>query len=156
MSPYAQYARHLSNRSQKLVLSDAFGNVIDSVRYHDTAPWPDADGNGYHLKLIDPLSDNSIAENWTASNEVLISGEETSSERDLFMYPNPVTDLLGINANYEIRSISLFDLTGRELVSDQAVNSCEFYIEMRKYDPGIYFVKIITTRGTYTYKVIKV
>ncbi|MCX6302463.1 MAG: CotH kinase family protein, partial [Bacteroidia bacterium] len=156
MSPNSQYARHLSNKSQKLVLADAFGNVIDSVTYHDSAPWPDADGNGYHLKLIDPLSDNSIAENWTASNEILISGDETPSEKDLFLYPNPVTDLLGINTIYEIRSISLFDLTGRELVSEEIVNSFEFYIEMRKYDPGIYFVKIITIRGTYICKVIKV
>ena len=36
------------------MLADGFGNVIDSVRYHDTIPWPEADGNGYYLKLTDP------------------------------------------------------------------------------------------------------
>jgi hypothetical protein len=156
MSPYGQFTRHLSNKSQRLVLSDAFGNVIDSVRYNDSAPWPDADGNGYHLKLIDPLSDNSIAENWTTSDEILISGDDAPSENNLLLYPNPVNDFLGIISNYEIKSISLFDLTGRELISEETVNSCEFHIDMRRYDPGIYFVRVKTALGVFTYKVIKV
>ncbi|MCX6302047.1 MAG: CotH kinase family protein [Bacteroidia bacterium] len=156
MSPYSQFTRHLSNKRQKLVLADAFGNVIDSVTYHDSAPWPDADGNGYHLKLIDPLSDNSIAENWTASDEILISGDDTPLENNLLLYPNPVNDFLGIIANYEIKSISLFDITGRELIYEETVSSYELHIDMRRYDPGIYFVRVKTALMVFTYKVIKV
>ena len=50
--PYGQFTRNLSNKSEKLVLADGFGNVIDSVTYSDQPPWPDADGNGYYLELI--------------------------------------------------------------------------------------------------------
>jgi hypothetical protein len=53
-NPYSQFTRHLSNKSQKLVLSDGYGNVIDEVQYSDTVPWPEADGNGKYLKLINP------------------------------------------------------------------------------------------------------
>ena len=70
VSPFGQFTRNLSNKGEKLVLADGFGNVIDSVTYSDSSPWPNADGNGYYLELIDPHSDNSIAANWTASTNI--------------------------------------------------------------------------------------
>ena len=43
--------------------------LVDFVEYDDSAPWPtQPDGNGPTLELIDPINDNSIAENWTFSN----------------------------------------------------------------------------------------
>ena len=51
--------------------------LIDRVNYDDSDPWPTApDGNGPTLELIDPLSDNGSAENWTASEE---NGSPTQS-----------------------------------------------------------------------------
>lgn len=65
---FGQYTRNLSNKSQKLVLSDAFGNTIDVVEYLDNTPWPSsADGGGKSLELKNPALDNSIASNWQAS-----------------------------------------------------------------------------------------
>ena len=44
--------------------------LIDSVTYDDKAPWPiEADGNGATLELIDPAQDNTLHQNWRASNE---------------------------------------------------------------------------------------
>ncbi len=156
IAPFDQFTRHLSNKSQKLVLSDAFGNVIDSVSYHDSAPWPDADGNGYYLKLVDPLADNSVAENWTTSDEMLISGDDTPSERDISVYPNPVVDFIEITAAYKIISVSLLDLTGRVIIYEDPVNSDNYQIDMRRLDSGIYFIKVKMIRGTFIYKIIKV
>jgi hypothetical protein len=68
-APFGQFTRHLSNKSENLLLSDAFGNVIDNVTYSDSTPWPDADGNGYYLMLTDINLDNSIAGNWRISND---------------------------------------------------------------------------------------
>jgi len=153
--PFGQYTRNLSNKREKLVLSDAFGNVIDSVTYHDSAPWPDADGTGYHLKLVDPLSDNSIARNWTASDELLISGIDIPGEENINLYPNPVTDFLIINAGNEITSVTLLDLTGRIMTSNNKIDSQEYLLDMRSFDPGIYLVKVNMTRGTVTCKIIK-
>ncbi|KAA0993252.1 CotH kinase family protein [Dyadobacter aurulentus] len=63
--PFGQFTRNLSNRSQRLLLSDAFGNIIDDVTYSDTAPWPtSADGGGKSLELKTPLYDNTNAANW--------------------------------------------------------------------------------------------
>ncbi len=67
-----QNLRNLSNSSQKLVLADPFGNIVDEVTYADTAPWPTAaDGGGAYLNLIDLNSDNSVATNWQAATYTL-------------------------------------------------------------------------------------
>jgi hypothetical protein len=35
---FGQFFRNLSNKSQKIVLADADGDIIDSVEYFDSAP----------------------------------------------------------------------------------------------------------------------
>ncbi len=68
LAPLGQFSRNLSNHAEKLVLADAFGNVIDSVVYSDLNPWPtEADGNGSFLQLKDVALDNSLASSWTVS-----------------------------------------------------------------------------------------
>lgn len=58
----------LSNGGEDLELKDNFDNVIDFVAYDDVLPWDTlADGYGPSLTLCNPDSDNSLAENWTAS-----------------------------------------------------------------------------------------
>ncbi|MFT6924275.1 MAG: ELWxxDGT repeat protein [Crocinitomicaceae bacterium] len=65
----------LSNGGESIVLKDNFGNLIDSLRYDDTAPWPtSADGYGPSIRLCDPFSDNELGANWSASTE-LVSGQ---------------------------------------------------------------------------------
>lgn len=60
----------LSNRSDRLLLLDAFGNPADEVIYHDGGRWPAfADGYGASLELRDPRADNASPEAWAASDE---------------------------------------------------------------------------------------
>tara|TARA_B100000579_G_C22699084_1_gene788875 strand:- start:66 stop:1055 length:990 start_codon:yes stop_codon:yes gene_type:complete len=65
----AEFSFGLAGGGELLRLYNEFGELVDDVEYNDNEPWPDApDGNGPTLELIDPLSDNSIPENWAASN----------------------------------------------------------------------------------------
>ena len=61
----------LSGGGELLQLFDNSGNLIDFVDYNDSYPWPtEPHGNGPTLELIDPLSDNNLAENWEASEHL--------------------------------------------------------------------------------------
>ncbi|MFT6864647.1 MAG: hypothetical protein ACJAVK_003215 [Akkermansiaceae bacterium] len=52
------YSNRLSNTGEWITLVDASGNLIDSFRYNDIAPWPlTADGGGPSLVRVNPASD---------------------------------------------------------------------------------------------------
>ena len=60
----------LGNSGEDIVIIDAAtGAIVDSIDYEDNSDgWPSsADGGGPSLELIDPSSDNNLAENWQAS-----------------------------------------------------------------------------------------
>jgi len=60
----------LGNSGENIVLSNAQGDIIDEVTYDDGGDWPAiADGNGYSVELCDPYKDNSLGNNWKASNK---------------------------------------------------------------------------------------
>ena len=47
---------------------DDLGSLVDIVEYDDDLPWPiEADGLGPTLELKNPSLDNSLPENWSAS-----------------------------------------------------------------------------------------
>jgi hypothetical protein len=154
IAPFGEYARQLSNKSENLVLADGFGNIIDSVWYQDTIPWPGADGNGYYLQLSEPGLDNALAENWTVSNEVFVSDRGIPGQMDLRLYPNPVQDVLSIRAGAEIIMISLSDIQGRLLISVAAGRE-SYELDMSRFSSGTYIIRIITTDRTYTQKIIR-
>ena|GEM_PF-820377 len=59
---------NLSNTGATIALEDGFGNVIDTVTYSDSTPWPFApDGSCVSLELIDPSLDNTDPANWQGS-----------------------------------------------------------------------------------------
>ncbi len=153
-SPYGEFSRHLSNKDESLVLADAFGNVIDNVHYYDTIPWPEADGNGYYLALIDPGLDNSLPEHWMASKETVVSKKEFHSNSDLSIYPNPVHDILFIEADTEIRSLKLFDIQGR-LLQTIEINGLSGELDIGHFRKGTYILEITSSDKIYTRLIVK-
>jgi hypothetical protein len=154
-SPFGKYTKHLSNKSENIVLSDGFGNIIDNVNYSDTVPWPEADGNGYYLKLISAGLDNNDPTSWIASNDVITSSGEIIAYDNLQIYPNPVSDVLTINSDSEIKTLSLADLYGHIIIT---VNpDSQFYeLNMSQLSEGIYFLRIGTSSSKiFVRKIIK-
>ncbi|MEY3398127.1 MAG: hypothetical protein RL220_721, partial [Bacteroidota bacterium] len=59
---------NLGNAGEPIVLEDGYNNLVDSVDYGVTAPWPTgANGGCSSLELIDEILDNVPGENWQAS-----------------------------------------------------------------------------------------
>jgi hypothetical protein len=153
-TPFGQFTRHLSNNSENIVLTDAFGNVIDYVLYDDTAPWPLADGNGYYLRLKDMGLDNSLASSWEASNDIITSVIVPDSEPALLVYPNPVSDVLNIKAGTEIFNVSIYDISGRLIVSKACAGErCS--VSVQNLSKGIYILQVSTIDGNFTEKIVK-
>lgn len=151
---FGQFTRNLSNSSQKLVLSDAFGNTIDYVEFKDAAPWPNADGNGTYLQLNSVTLDNNIGTNWTAMDSNMLSSD-SFSDVNLALYPNPVSNRLTITANEPIENVLIYNVYGSLLYQINANTTTTVNADFSNYASGIYFVTVSNTNGSKTQKVIK-
>jgi hypothetical protein len=150
IAPFDQYTRNLSNKAQKLVLADAFGNTIDEVTYSDAAPWPvEADGKGPFLQLPDLNADNSLAANWVLSSQFTTNISSPNSPNLLRIYPNPATSEITITSEDKaILTFSLSDLPGRALLHQNAGRSREVRVDLSGLPANLYLLEITLEDGS--------
>jgi len=146
-TPFGQFTRNLSDKSQKMVLADAFGNTIDAVEYTDSSPWPtEADGKGSFLELTDLNTDNSLASNWKASgNTTDIEDLATISSS---VYPVPAVSSITVNYNSgSVLTYEITDLIGRTVRNTTGFNSTTNIIPLENLLPNIYFLRLHFDNG---------
>jgi hypothetical protein len=153
--PFGKFSRNLSNKSHKLKLVDAFGNIIDFVEYKDATPWPTSpDGTGPYLQLIDNTLDNSLASSWIASNQTLTAADQNFNSNSILFYPNPATDILTITSDFKVTKVEIFDSNSR-LLKQLQPNSQTLEINITSLEKGIYFIKIYSNETITTKKLLK-
>ena len=75
------------------------------------------------------------------------TGFETLPERMLNLYPNPATDQVQLEADREILSVQVFDITGRLMFAQQP-RARKTMLSVNGMPVGIYILNIQTTEGT--------
>ena len=146
-TPFGQYTRKLSNKSENLVLADAWGNIIDEVHYADSLPWPpEADGDGSYLELIDLDLDNSLPESWTLGYD--LTGITASNESPLTIYPNPTKGILFVETRRATsqqteNEYRISNMMGQTLLSGR-LNDETRQIDLSHLPSGLY---LLTARG---------
>jgi hypothetical protein len=153
-TPFGKFTRDLSNKSQNIVLADGYGNIIDQVHYYDSYPWPDADGNGYYLKLKDTSLDNNIGTSWTASNDTILRNRSGAGSDEIKIYPNPADDYIKISAGEAIGRLEIIDMQGRLLVS-RDISTTTHQVNVRHFPKGAYIVRLTSKGKLFTKGIIK-
>lgn len=75
----------------------------------------------------------------------------TSDLKDLNIYPNPATDYINIlNVKHKIEKVTIFDLTGKQMISDTKEK-----INISKIPSGVYVLSVKTETGIRNFKFIK-
>lgn len=156
LTAYGEFTRHLSNKSQELVLADAWGNIIDVVTYRDTLPWPmSADGRGDFLVLMNLDADNSLGENWTTASEFVGVSHYCQQHADIQASPNPTKGLIQIVSAIPMRQIVVFDMQGRQLLAQELYDDSTS-VDMTAFQSGVYFVRVTDQdRQSVVMKVVK-
>ena len=154
-TPFGQYTRKLSNKSENLVLADAWGNIIDQVHYTDTLPWPmEADGNGPYLELKDLNSDNSLPENWTTGDD-LTGINKFAENQNIALYPNPTSGKIHIALSENATHCQIIGLMGNVL-QEISPSSPDFELDLSGLPSGMYLVKVQFSDGRTAFrKVVK-
>ena len=153
--PFGQYTRKLSNKSENLVLADAWGNIIDQVHYSDSLPWPmEADGEGPYLQLKDLDSDNSLPENWSLGDD--LTGFKTyTDQQNLVVFPNPTSGMAHIELAGNPQLCQIMNLTGN-VVLETIISNPKFEIDLSHLPSGMYLMKFQMADGKSVYgKVVK-
>lgn len=155
-------------------LYDEMGNLIDSVFYQNTYPWPvQPDGAGATLELMDHNPDNELPQNWQASyitggtpglaNSTMgsaIPGLPQSSPL-LYIHPNPGEGIFYLTFTsplHDTFDLRIFNLMG-QLVSAQLKQPCivndQTRIDLRNQPDGIYILSVSANGMVKNFKVIK-
>jgi hypothetical protein len=82
---------------------------------------------------------------WDASP---VKGILSDPKKDLYLYPNPVTDRLTIHYPINIAYLTVKDLQGRVLVSEEIRHSGQAEIDCSALSPGIYMLELTDGSGS--------
>ncbi len=97
-----------------------------------------------------PPTDLSVSATITVEEPVLVVNPNKSA---ISIYPNPALDKLSLNSSEVVRSIELYDISGKLLMS---VNPESMHIELdlSRIEGGTYIVKVYTESGIYLERII--
>ena len=83
-----------------------------------------------------------------------LSIENYSELSELKFYPNPVSSILNLESNQELKSIEIFDLLGKKVKEIKLQNTIT-KINMSSLEKGTYFLKVYSVSSFEIIKVIK-
>lgn len=81
--------------------------------------------------------------------------QDTKTNTELKIYPNPVYDRLSISSASTIKNIQICDISGKVCLSKKQVNSNEITVFVHDLSSGSYILKIETTDGFEVKKINK-
>ncbi len=119
--------------------------------------------NGDGFIRVTGKNDNGQLGNGTISNEntfIYIScynsvlSNEDFVLNEVKLYPNPVNDVLNITFDNEIKSVSMYNLLGQEVMT-KSVNSNDTSLNISDLKSGTYLVKVTSNNEVKTAKIIK-
>lgn len=142
-APYGEFARNLSDQSQHLLLADAFGNTIDEVTFEDQLPWPNADGNGKHLKLISLDLDNALASSWVDDDGVLGITEHSEAALAVRVFPNPAVNYVYIEGLPEsVGELLVTNVVGETVATYHTNGSDVLKLDLSALPGNTYFLQM--------------
>lgn len=83
-----------------------------------------------------------------------LSAIDLATDHSIAVYPNPASSVLNIEADSLIRTVDVFDINGR-LLQTSLRDGLKATIDIARYNPGIYLLKITTANGIKIQRVIK-
>lgn len=94
---------------------------------------------------------------FTVQVDTCLGISSISNQPQISIYPNPTSSFLSINMDEPLSKPSylyILDITGRRLIT-QEINSSQFNMNVSSLSPGIYFVKLQTSKGMVVKKFVK-
>ena len=142
----------LSSAGEFVRLFDQFGQLVDSVDYKNSSPWPvEAAGTGATLELKNYSLDNTIGSNWIANtlkngSPGVVNAIPTNLEplkASLFViYPNPVHGSFILYSSIANLRVEILTAQGSVLKSLEFKTAGERPVDVSKLTKGLYLIRV--------------
>jgi len=109
-------------------------------------------GEGIHRYYVTANYDDgeSVPSNTV---EFILTGLNHEQDSNIELYPNPVSDIIYIQAPNKIKNIKLYNYLG-EIVMDHDLNIDKYQINSKEFESGFYIIKIKTQTTTLYSRVV--
>ena len=100
-------------------------------------------------------SNSEMSDSKTIYITVNPNGVEEVENAAFNLYPNPARDIVTIQLNENLLAgtqIGVYNMLGEEIMASIATNSNEVKFSLKGFEPGMYFVRVASSNGTYTQK----
>ncbi len=134
-----------------LAASGGHGNILIRIKSDQNLETGDT-----VMKMADIHFDYNfpIETNTASTTYDNLSVGEFQLDETIQLYPNPTQNKININASTVIKSVQIFDVQGRIIMTKIADNSA-VSLDLSQYANGVYLIKINREKGSVLEKVIK-
>lgn len=143
-------------------------NISAGTKYVNTFTFDLSGYNKDNIHIVgmligpDALTDNGMS---ATINEAVSNGFEAGAEvagvtklqgpdEAIAVYPNPAKDVVYINSDVKDASVSIIDMSGKEVYSGMLSNTGNHAISLSTLSSGLYMVRVITADKVYSAKVV--
>lgn len=114
-----------------------------------SSPYPD-----YKSLVVNSNCCNALGDKiFVKLTEPIIMSTENDIKKSFKIYPNPTSDFVEISSKDKIKSVALYDFSGKLMMAE---NNAKNKISLLSYPKGIYLMKILFENGkTETQKITK-
>ncbi len=131
--------------------------TIDGVNYFNVDDWQDKSGGQWEAwNVVDGvLSKTELDE---MPDCVMTATQSLKKEPSFLVFPNPTSSIVEIRTQQigEIRSIILYNSIGTELIRQLPDLQNPIRLDLGKYSSGTYWIELITEKGSFTKKVVRI
>lgn len=135
------------------------GSDIDGEAADDLSAWSvslSANGSTVAIGAINNDGNGNNSGHTRVFENTSVLNVKTFSVQDFMVYPNPVTTGLSIKSKIAFDSITLYDVSGRNLKSIKLKSSrSEYYLDVKGLSKGVYVVELQLGKVKQQIKIIK-
>ena len=93
VTPFGPYSGKLSNKGERLIVLDSFGDTIIDFEYNNSADWPQlSNKGGYSMVVVEGSIDLNLPSSWTNSSQK--GGSPGNAENNAVTFPVIITEVL--------------------------------------------------------------
>jgi hypothetical protein len=128
---------------------------IERVTGHKPCQPFTVNSNRVLLKFTTDNRDNYSG--WLMAYHASVEGIDDEYFSTILITPNPFSDFISIKSDINIQNLSysVFDIYGKVMISGSFQNSNQTYINLKKLNKGIYFIRVSDGENFVTRKIIK-